>query len=99
MLGTVFLPLFPVKPDLGNASWRWDGENWQHHHGYPIGHVVAKYKPEIKKEVTEEWIEEKTRRFATLMYNLTQHEPHLANHHFNQTKIKDFIRKLVEDLK
>jgi hypothetical protein len=29
----------------GPGRWRWDGENWQHHHEYPVGHVHAEYKP------------------------------------------------------
>lgn len=28
----------PCSSELG-AKWRWDGERWQHYHGYPIGHV------------------------------------------------------------
>ena len=28
----------------GIDKWRWDGENWQHYHEYPIGHVIAEYK-------------------------------------------------------
>ena len=51
-----------------------------------------------KPEVTEEWYNEKAKMFTTLMYNLTQHEPHLENHHFNQLKVKDFIRSLVEEM-
>ena len=27
--------------DPSSSSWRWSGSEWQHHHGYPIGHVTA----------------------------------------------------------
>ena len=34
----------------GVGSWRWDGENWQHHHTYPVGHLICEYKPKPKGE-------------------------------------------------
>lgn len=37
------------KLDITNGKWRWDGKNWQHYHGYPIGHVIVERK-KIKKE-------------------------------------------------
>ncbi len=30
----------PCVPDNGN--WRWNGSAWEHHHGFPVGHVLAK---------------------------------------------------------
>jgi len=33
--------------DPSAAEWRWTGEVWQHHHGYPMGHVDAE-PPEEK---------------------------------------------------
>ena len=50
-------------------------------------------------EVTEEWIKEKTKMFIALTYRLTQHEPHLENHHFNKIEASKFIRKLIEEIK
>ena len=43
-------------PECGDAAnaldplWRWNGKAWEHHHGYPIGHIVADY---IGKEIPE----------------------------------------------
>lgn len=31
--GEVANPMSPL--------WRWNGRTWEHHHGYPIGHVES----------------------------------------------------------
>jgi hypothetical protein len=32
-------PACGEKPDPVSPKWRWNGERWEHHHGYPVGHI------------------------------------------------------------
>lgn len=39
----------PMREGL-SSSWRWEGQNWAHYHGYPIGHI-----PTIRSTVID-WV-------------------------------------------
>lgn len=39
--------------DSMSGAWRWDGKNWQHYHGYPIGHVIVFQKKEREVNVSK----------------------------------------------
>jgi hypothetical protein len=37
------------RSNPASSDWRFNGEAWEHYHGYPIGHVIAKREPRTPK--------------------------------------------------
>ena len=38
-------PVCGESPEIASGRWRHAGSCWEHHHGYPVGHVAAEYQP------------------------------------------------------
>lgn len=51
------------RPSISDARWRWNGFAYEHHHDYPVGHVLAVSDEQFERMIDEKVAEELTKHF------------------------------------